>query len=352
MKFVLAEALRLNPLSAAVLLPNETFYKDYLQPASHLAPGAVAPDTRTDIHLSFSQEGGSTLHLACDLTIAHPDGSRHSVTLPDGTRRTLSEASTPCVASSVASKKKHDKLKDSFNMASGQNYTFAVGALESAGRCNKNFTAWASTALKQICGVVSGASHKGHFSPTFRYTTHLNKLIEATVVAVVKHSLRVMMAVTANYNPKMHDPTLSRGTAPLTKPNNKGRVQTSSSLPAPRGRTLLPSGAPAHLAGATTSLHSPPPTLQHRPPSTHLHLDEEAYLSASIADVEEDMARLIRKGDAILAQLESQDSGATPEVSPSGATRASALDSPSLPPTAVEPTPASARASAPSVGIG
>ena len=205
--------------------------------------------------------------------------------------------------------------------------------MESAGRCDKKFLAYVSLALKQICGVVSGASHKGHFSPTFRYTTHLNKLIEATVVAVVKHSLRVMMAVTANYNPKMHDPTLSRGTAPLTNPNVKGRVQTSSSLPAPRGRTLPPSGAPARLAGTTTPLHSPPPTLQHRPPSPSLHMDEAAYESA-IAVVEEAMAHLRRKGDAIISQLESQDSGATPEVSPSEASLNSALDSPSLLPTA------------------
>jgi hypothetical protein len=253
------------------------------------------------------------------------------------------------VASTVATIIKFDELKKHFNMASGRNITVTVGAMESAGRCDKNFTAYASLALKQICGVVSGASHKGHFSPTFRYTTHLNKLIEATVVAVVKHSLKVMMAVTANYNPKMHDPTLSRGTAPLTKPNNKRRVQPSSSLPVLRGRTLLPSGAPAHLAG--TSLHSPLPTSQHRPPSPSHHMDEAAYESA-IAYVEEAMAHLRRKGDAILSQLESQDSGATPEVSPSGALLASALDSPSLSPTAVEPTPAPARASAPSVGIG
>jgi hypothetical protein len=350
-KSVLADAIRLNPQSAAVLLPNEAKYSDFLQPASPLAPGAEAPNTRTDIHLSFPQEGGGTLHLVCDFTVAHPDGSSCSITLPDGTRRTLSEASTPCVASTVATRHKFDKLNKDFILASGRNFTVTVGAMESAGRCDKNFTAYASLALKQICGVVSGASHKGHFSPTFRYTIHLNKLIEATVVAVVKHSLRVMQAVTANYNPKMHDPTLSRGTAPLTKPNNKGRVQTSSSLPAPRGRTLPPSGAPARLVDATTSLHSPPPTLQHRPPSPPLEMDEAAY-EIAIADLEEDMARLRRKGDAILSQLESQDSGATPEVSLSGASLAHALDSPSLSPTAVEPTPAPARASTTSVGIG
>jgi hypothetical protein len=80
-------------------------------------------------------------------------------------------------------------------------------------------------------------------------------------------------------------------------------------------------------------------------------MDEAAYESA-IAVVEETLAHLRRKGDAILSQLESQDSGATPEVSPSEASLASALDSPSLPPPVVEPTPASALASAPSVGTG
>ena len=346
-KALLAEAIRANSESGASLLPCETMYKEFLDPK---VPG-MPPDTRTDIHLSFPLPGGGTLHLVCDFTVAHPDGSSHTITFPDGSKRSLSEAYVPGVASEVASRNKFHQLNKDFNLASGHNFTVTVGAMETGGRSNKNLLAFCSTALKQICGIVSGSSHQGHLSPTFRYAIHLNKLIEATVVAVVKFNLRTMLAITANYDPKGHDRTLSRGTASQPITSSKRRVQISSSLPASSRPIPPPTGAAAPRVGTSTSLPPPRPPRQqshHSPPL----VDDPRHLKRA-AEHEEEMCAPNLEAAAILYLQGSQDSGATPEVSPDLSwTPPPVLGAPSLLSAAAGTPPAASTVGAPLVGVG
>ena len=103
----------------------------------------------------------------------------------------------------------------------------------------------------------------------------------------------------------------------------------------------------------TTDRPQTPP----RPPPQHSHssppLEDDSRRLKRIAELEEEMRTLDLEGAAILYLQGSQDSGATPEVTPDTSRAPSpALGSPSLHSAAAGTPPATVTAGAPPVGVG